>query len=161
MQAELAKLPTRIWLGVCVLLALVVLAEWLMPRSEPGDVLAAPSAATEAPLPLPSKYTAPAIHTFAATFERPVFFPDRRLPAKPEAVAAPRPLDLDLEGVAIVAERRIALLRERKTRETLQLAEGTDHAGWKLTSVTTKGATFERGAEVTELELVATERPAR
>ena len=103
------------------------------------------------------EFVAPDVSVFREVLERPLFFPDRRLPPEPtpEPVATkPRlPLRLTLEGVAISSDSRVAVLRNTSNNQLLQLAEGMSHDGWLLESVSGTAVTFKRGTEVSELVL--------
>lgn len=156
MKIETGNLQTRILLATCGLLALVIVAEQLLP---------VPALATNAPAMETAKleiaeietpaYVHPHIDDFAEVLERPVFFADRRLPPPPEnAPAAPQaPIRLKLEGVAIVAESRIAVLRNLADNQLIQLEQGMSHNGWKLETVDAGSASFSRGDRVTTLTL--------
>jgi hypothetical protein len=96
---------------------------------------------------------------FSEVLERPLMFAARRMPPEPEAApirAAPKtPLRLGLEGVAISADSRVALLRNTVNNQLLQLAEGMSHDGWTLETIRSSGATFRRGDEAADLLLDA------
>jgi len=156
MRIETGIFQTRLLLSLCGLLTFIILAEWLLPvRADAIDELNAGSADDELPTLTSSTYVPPHIDDFAAILERPVFFKDRKLPPEPaaEPVAAPAPIRLKLEGVAIVAEARVAVLRNLADNQLLQLVEGKSHKGWKLESVNADSATFTRGGQVSELSL--------
>jgi hypothetical protein len=153
---ETGNFQTRILLSLCGLLTLVIVAEWLLPyRADPADELNAESADLELPTMSSSSYVHPHIDDFGAILERPVFFKNRKLPPKvaAEPAAAPAPIRLKLEGVAIVAEARIAVLRNLADNQLVQLAEGMSHNGWTLDAVNANSATFKRGGQVSELSL--------
>ena len=156
MRIETGNFLTRLLLSLCGLLMLVIVAGWLIPiRADAVNELNTDSADVELPTLPSSTYVHPHIDDFAAILERPVFFKDRKLPPEPaaEPVAAPAPIRLKLEGVAIVAESRIAVLRNLADNQLLQLAEGMSHNGWTLESVNANSAAFRRGGQTTELTL--------
>ena len=156
MSIETGNFQMRLLLSMCGLLTLIIVAEWLLPiRADTTDELNADSADVELPALTSSTYVHPHIDDFTAILERPVFFKDRKLPPEPaaEPVAAPAPIRLKLEGVAIVAEARVAVLRNLADNQLLQLVEGMSHKGWKLESVNADSATFTRGGQVSELSL--------
>ena len=65
----------------------------------------------------------------------------------------PTPLRLTLEGVAMSAGSRIAVLRSQGNNQLLTLGEGMTHEGWTLESIEADRASFRRGGQVTELPL--------
>ena len=110
----------------------------------------------DTPASLPN-YVPQSFDSFAEVLERPLFYAERQLPNEPtpQAVAAapPEPLRLKLEGIAIMNESRIALLRGQGTNELVQMVEGMAHNGWTLESVLADKAIFTRGDDSTEIEL--------
>ena len=156
MRIETGNLQTQLLLSLCALLTFVTVADWLLPfRADAIDELNAGSADVELPTLTSSTYVHPHIDDFAAILERPVFFKNRKLPPKPaaEPTAPPAPMRLKLEGVAIVAEARIAVLRNLADNQLIQLAEGMSHNGWTLDSVNADSAIFRRGEQISELSL--------
>ncbi len=102
-------------------------------------------------------FTSPKIAAFSEITERPLFSEDREPPAEPvktAAVARLSQLRLQLEGVAITPDAKIALLRDISRNNMLHLETGDIHDGWELTSITNNVATFRRGEEVQELTLI-------
>lgn len=162
MTIETGNFQTRLLLSLCGVLTLIIVVEWLLPvRADAIDELNAASADLELPTLTSSTYVHPHIDDFATILERPVFFKDRKLPPKPaaEPSAPPAPIRLKLEGVAIVAEARIAVLRDLADNQLVQLAEGMSHNGWTLEAIDADSATFRRGGQVSELSLeLATRR---
>jgi hypothetical protein len=162
MKVEIGNFQTRLLLSLCGLLTFIIAAEWFLPdRANAVDKLSADSADVELPTLTSSTYVHPHLDEFAAILERPVFFKDRKLPPKPaaEPTAAPTPIRLKLEGVAIVAEARIAVLRNLADNQLVQLSEGMSHNGWTLEAVAADSAVFRRGEQVSELSLeLATSR---
>lgn len=94
---------------------------------------------------------------YSQILERPLMFADRKMPPEPEVAAEPTkprsPLRLKLEGVAISADTRVALLRNTSDNRLLQLAEGSEHDGWTLEKLGTSHAIFRRGKETTEIAM--------
>jgi hypothetical protein len=78
-----------------------------------------------------------AMSTFAEVVTRPLFTPLRRPPSpRPKvAASAPKPEILDLVGVIISADRRMALLRPRNKTEGLFAMEGQTIAGWEVRAI--------------------------
>jgi hypothetical protein len=138
-------------------LAVIIAIELAYPaRTGDSGVAAAEPALTKAPSFGESVYLPPRMDDLAEMLDRPLFYADRRMPVPPkptEAPAALTPLRLKLEGVAITADSRVAVLRDLKNNQLLQLTEGMSHEGWILDEVTASGATFQRGAEIEELAL--------
>lgn len=102
-------------------------------------------------------YQPPAIAAFSEITERPLFTEGREPPAEPEAapvVAATSPLRLQLEGVAISPDAKIAVLRDLSNNQMLHLAKGMKHQGWELTAISDADATFTRGGQNLELKLL-------
>ena len=157
MRIELVNSRTRSLLALSALLTLIIVAQWLLPMPAVAFREANVDSAEVELLSatVSSTYVHPSIDDFAAILERPVFFKDRAMPPPAAAapVAAPAPLRLKLEGVAIVADARVAVLRNLADNQLIQLAEGMSHDGWNLQSVTADSATFERGEEVSKLSL--------
>jgi len=156
---------TRILIVCCSVLAAVIALEFTHPfvaatheRAAPGPRSAVPSTAA-----LP-QFTAPSLAQFDQILARPLFFEDRRMPVIPEKVPEAErlePLRLTLEGVAIGAGTRVAVLVDERERGQIRLAEGMSHNGWTLESVTSAGAEFRRGEELTRLELDNGDDPRR
>lgn len=102
-------------------------------------------------------FTAPGIAAFSEIMERPLFMAGREPP--PESIAAPlaaaklKPLRLQLEGVAITPEAKIAVVRDLSSNKMLHLSTGKKHKGWELISVTDTVATFKLGEQSHELTL--------
>ena len=133
-----------------------IVAEWLLPyRVDTASMSNAVPAEDELPAANGSAYVPPHIDDFPEILARPVFFQDRKLPAKPIVqAAAPRmPLRLQLEGIAIAADARVAVLRDQGNNELMQLSVGMSYNNWLLEDVTSGTATFRRGDDATELTL--------
>lgn len=148
---------TQILIVANLALAMIVGAQLLLPV----QARIAPDAGTksgDAVIPDFSKATiaAPPIGQLVDMMERPLFFPDRRMP-EPEAEQAPAapltPLRLKLEGIAIAGGARIAVLRNLNGNALMQLTEGETHDGWTLNELSSNSATFSRGAQTNELLL--------
>lgn len=147
-------------LGLCGSVALIVLAEAVLhnpaiisvdaDNGETGLVLPENPDISFAPRPFSD---------FSQVLERPLLFAGRKMPPAPEVAAIqaqPRsPLRLELEGVAISAESRVALLRNTTNNQLLQLAEGMTHDGWTLEKINSSSASFRRGEEISDLLLDA------
>ena len=145
---------------VCVLLAGIVMLE----RSNPAQLSiiesrleSNPADTIDASLPR-TAYITPDIKTYDEILERPLFLEERAPPVQPDPVQArPKvkktPLRLQLEGVAITPEIRVAVVRDLGNKKLLKLEEGMKHQGWVLESVNTASATFKHGEQTEELTL--------
>ncbi len=148
---------TNLLLTGCFMLTLLVAAEWLIPYK--ADATAEDdSGATidnEIPAGAESRYVHPHISNFPQILARPVFFSKREMPAEAVAKApAPRtPLRLRLEGIAIAADNRVAVLRDQGSNQLVQLSVGMTHNNWLLEELTSMSATFRRDDDVAELTL--------
>ena len=153
---ELSR-STRLLIAANVVLALVVAGE-LLPTHR-GTADAASSKVGTATLPDfgDTAIDAPAFGQLVDMMDRPIFFPDRRMPSpKVEQPPAPppAPLRLKLEGIAIADGSRVAVLRSLEGDGLLQLGEGQAHKGWTLDQISSTAATFSRnGQQTTELPL--------
>jgi len=149
---------THALVGASLALGLLIALQLAFPSGpgNPDDSAAGPGGDL-APLEEMQPYVAPAFESFAEVLERPLFFENRQLPAPPEEAAAPEaprePLQLVLEGVAISGDSRVALLRDPRGNNLVQVAEGATHDGWTLESVESGRAVFKRGEDVTELSM--------
>jgi hypothetical protein len=154
MKLRSADAATTWLLVTCLLLVVLNLAEWGMPLTVKIDAAARPSEVGPGGR-APVIYQHPAREHFDAILDRPVFFRDRRLPVKPETVHAEpiRPLRLKLEGVAIVASSRIAVLRSLADSRLVHLREGESHDGWELDTISSGSVSFTHGDQTTELLL--------
>lgn len=120
----------------------------LRPESVPAELPQMPEADS-------ARYVHPSFEAYSAVLERPLFFPDRTLPPEPVvAQAAPRaPLNLVLEGIAIIGDARIAVLKDPQRKRLVQLSAGAEHEGWTLEEISADGATFSRDGETIALRL--------
>jgi hypothetical protein len=149
--------PTQILMATNVVFALVITGELLLP-AEPAA--AQVEANNDSSNTLPdfgnTRIDAPSMSQLVDLLERPLFFPDRRMP-QPEVKEAspppPTPLRLKLEGIAIAGGARVAVLRNLNGAGLLQLAEGETYDGWTLDALTSTSAQFSRGAQTNELLL--------
>jgi len=158
---------TQLLLAVCALLGLIVLGESITGASGASDdAILAEAGPVELPELAAVRYVHPSLDSFPDVLERPLLMESRRLPQETvvDAPPAPKaPLRLELEGVALVGDTRIAVLRDVASKELVQLGEGADHNGWTLDRVTAESARFSRGTQIEELtlELAANNAPMR
>ena len=160
------KRTTLVLAAACIVLALVVGVELLNPvKVEAVSSGSVDSGTAEVPTVSQAAYVPPRMEDLEDALERPLFFADRKMPPEvaPAAATVPArvPLRLWLEGVAIVSDSRIAVLRDLGNNRLLQLSEGMSHDGWTLDSVTAGSARFIRDSEVAELTLDADARRRR
>ncbi len=158
MRINFINRPTQVLSAAVAVLTFAVVLELLYPaRPMDVDVASADSAAAVVPDFGDTEFTAPRLEDLGDMLDRPLFFSNRKLPVPPKVeaaqVAAPTPMRLKLEGVAIAGESRVAVLRDPSNNQLIQLAEGAMHDGWTLDSVTADGATFSRGRQTSELLL--------
>ncbi len=154
-------------LGLCLLLLLVLIIEWLMTKS-PEQVLV-PSVATEnsqtALTELPKlKMAKQAIETYSQMVERPLFIKGRKpLDDETDEQASTEEIgeieDLILLGIYSIKGKTSALFKKMETgrrklgkrpRTFLKKSEGEDVAGWLLKKIETDRVVMEqRGKEQT------------
>jgi general secretion pathway protein N len=112
------------------------------------------AAAAEAKLLPPLIATAPE-QAYPETATRPLFTPTRR-PA-PEAIAAPQSTfkhgQFVLQGVTIVGDNRIALLREKSTGRIHRVERGREVNGIKVAEIQPEAVTLAQGGETEVLTL--------
>jgi hypothetical protein len=138
-----------------------------IPRSRITHVLGGASLAlgliVALQLAFPSRPGDPADPAAAGGGDLAPLFETRQLPAPPEEAAVPEaprePLLLVLEGVAISGDSRVALLRDPRGNNLVQVAEGAMHNGWTLESLEGGKAVFTRGDDVTELSIEVAPNP--
>jgi general secretion pathway protein N len=108
------------------------------------------------------------LRALSATRERPLFSASRRPPvpviaaapaseptAMPMAVkpAAPEPPPLILVGTVVSAEKRVAVLFNRTTRQVKQVREGEEESGWRVRLVSPRSAVVEKDTRSVTLDL--------
>ncbi len=116
-----------------------------------------PAAAEPLPAARPVEMPAPTpLARFSEVWQRPLFMADR----KPVAVAdtddsSSNIGDLELTGIIMTPELRMALLRDRGKDSTVRVKEGSALADghWTLASLTPRSAVFDNGGEHRELTL--------
>ena len=151
---------------LCGLLMLTILVQvTLMGPANTATAAESAEASFELPESVATPFDPRPLDDYSEILERPLMFADRRMPAEPEVTAEPAqprsPLRLKLEGVAISADSRVALLRNTADNQLLQLAEGTAHDSWTLEALSTSSATFRRGEDITEIVLEVKARDQR
>lgn len=148
--------PTQILIAANLAVAAIVSAEIMLPVQPATAHAAASGAAATLPDFGDTGIDAPSLSQLVDLLERPLFYPDRRMP-EPEvqkaAAPPPMPLRLKLEGIAIAGGARVAVLRSLNGQGLVQLTEGESHDGWTLESLSSNSVTFSRGAQTSELLL--------
>ncbi|MEW8029255.1 MAG: type II secretion system protein N [Candidatus Thiodiazotropha sp.] len=90
--------------------------------------------------------------------ERPLFVEGRLPPAEPEqktsVTRVPRkPLRLKLEGVAMMPENKVAIIRDLDTNELFRVSQGMNKNDWKVEAVNSESATITRKGQRLVLRL--------
>lgn len=120
----------------------------------------------------------PEFSSFAAIIDRPLFFEDRALPeivagddgedqdaaAEPEPVRELPPLDSVVAGIIITPEVKLAMITDKKSRQTEVLREGMALSGpksaWRVVSIEPRSVRLETDQGESELlELEVATRP--
>ncbi|EGW53600.1 hypothetical protein [Candidatus Endoriftia persephone] len=109
-------------------------------------------------LPDSGAYTIPPRSAFREVLERPLFIEGRVAP-QPEIrqvqpVVQARP-SLQLEGVVIVNQRRIAVVREVRGNSVIRLQVGDNYSGWLVAEVARDRVVMRQNASHIELALDA------
>jgi general secretion pathway protein N len=125
--------------------------------------------------PIPEPVVAPGnplwgipLRALSATRERPLFSPSRRPPAPVVAAApasaapttaiaakptAPEGPPLILVGTVVSAQKRVAILFNRATRQVTQVREGEEESGWRVRLVSPRSAVVEKDMSSVTLDL--------
>ncbi|HEY3519526.1 MAG TPA: hypothetical protein VGK80_00615 [Rhodanobacteraceae bacterium] len=142
-------------LGIaCALLALLLIALWAgVGRGAHWDDSAEPVRLPplKAASPPPS---VPPLQDFANVWEHPLFSPDRKpIPGGGDTGESADSNNLELTGVIILPDLRMALLRERSTGRTWRVREGQSAGGATVIEVKPRSAVVEAGGSRSELAL--------
>ncbi|HET7886501.1 MAG TPA: hypothetical protein VFL62_09775 [Bradyrhizobium sp.] len=123
--------------------------EVTIPPSTPG----APPA--ERPLSANPLWAMP-LKQFTVTRDRPIFLPSRRPPSPPpsavtvaKVVAPPKPKEpeqpqLSLVGTISGEDAKFGIFVDQATKAVLRLKEGEDFQGWRLRSILSREASFQK-----------------
>lgn len=152
---------TGLLLLACAALSGLLAMEWRgRSVTEAAAGVGSETSPDAASAPAPSeRYSPPALASFDAILERPLFNPDRRPVAVPEPAVAPattptKPLRARLEGVVQIGATSFALIRDLSSNEPVRLAQGMELNGWTLERVESGRAVLSRGdGQVQELKL--------
>lgn len=103
------------------------------------------------------------LSTLALTREQPIFSPSRRRPPTSPPVAAPAKVvvqpvkpdtpPLDIVGIVVGQQERIAVFLDRTTKASFRLRMGEGRGGWTLTSVSAREVTLQKENMATTLAL--------
>ncbi len=119
-----------------------------------GVPVAARAKGPLAPLPK-AVINFPPLAEFAEVIERPLFDVSRRPPPKPEPAAeTPVQFDqLELAGIVKTASGSLAIIHDKRQRQTLRLAPGEKLGPWALVEIRADGITFGKGEASHEMLL--------
>jgi hypothetical protein len=121
-----------------LLAAVVVLLPWLPERAHRMRIAEGP-AAVEAP----DLAILPALASFAATMERPLFSPSRRPPTAPApSGAGPLAARYRLQGLVIAGHARRALIADVGGTRRFELGEGDAIEGWVVKRIDRDAVVF-------------------
>ena len=124
MRTRLTHRPTQALIAAAVLLAVVIAVQVALPAAS-VDLPSADDGSVDDSLPDfgSTRFEPPSMAELSEMLDRPLFFPDRRLPQVAAPAEAPRtPLRLRLEGIAIMADSRVAVLRATANNQLGQRA---------------------------------------
>jgi type II secretory pathway component PulC len=100
-------------------------------------------------IPNDTRLEKPAISTFSEFVSRPLFTPTRRPPptrTEPNiARTAPKPENLQLIGVIISEDERMALLQTLTTGDVTRAVEGQTVGGWEVHAIKPAQVVLKRG----------------
>ncbi len=143
--------------------------QWSFPAS--ANYIAAETA-TDKENPIPNegkqetaRFVPVSIKAYEEITQRPLFVEGRLPPPEPEQKTAlapiPRkPLRLKLEGVAMMPDNKVAIIRDLDTQELHRVSQGMNKNDWKVESVDSESATVVRKGERLILKLEIEEEPA-
>jgi len=121
--------PNHVAAGMAILLIALAIWPWVAPDSAPER-----SAPADLPSAPPLIAALPALATYSAVFERPLFTPSRRPAATPGAAVANTAVErYRLIGLLASGELRRALLADGDRR--FEIAEGAALDGWTVARI--------------------------
>lgn len=159
---------TFLLMGICGVLTVLLVHLWRAPlqSAEVGEVVASGRAIAPPDFSVQA-FGMPSKDTFVEMWKRPLFRQSRRpaaakpvvaVPVKVVRSAAPKPKplpklrQLSLVGIAVIGDRRLALLRQREGRDVLQVVEGEALDGWRIEAIDTEAVIFRLGSSQQRLE---------
>ncbi len=153
-------------LGLCLLLAVIILVEWTFLPSEPqsvnqkGQINTGPA---KADLESVSAFTLPPLTEFDAIKERPIFIEGRRpLPPSQTVVQEQRPIPsrggsrppkMNLSAILIINDEPMALLRNPPKGVSTRLKTGDEFQGWQVEKITPDRVTLKQSGKREEFLL--------
>jgi type II secretory pathway component PulC len=159
-MANLANRLTLLLLLVCVGLGALFARELRIVSDAPevgsGNPRSDAGAQTQRPSALPAALPTKALQVYQEILARPLFIKGRQPPAKPQPAPVREPvkqLRHLLEGVAISRHKRVALLRDPRSREQVSVEEGHIWEGWVVERVLPDRVIFSGEGETQELLL--------
>ncbi|MDH3715616.1 MAG: hypothetical protein OET44_17410 [Gammaproteobacteria bacterium] len=159
-MANPANRLTLLLLLVCVGLGTLVARELRLVAAAPeagiGNPQAGAGAEAQRPSALPAALPTKALQVYQEILARPLFIKGRQPPAKPQPAPVREPvkqLSHLLEGVAISRRKRVALLRDPRSREQVSVEEGHIWEGWVVEQVLPDRVIFSGEGEMQELLL--------
>lgn len=143
--------PRTTTLAASALLLVVLIAIQLIFPFDVDEFRTVESIAETPPLPESAAiaYEHPDWNDYSAVLAKSLFFPDREMPPGSDTVeAAPSaPFRMSLEGIAIVSNAQVAVLKDLDSNRLVQLSTGEVHNGWTLDAINPDRAAFSRGSE--------------
>lgn len=159
-------LRNAVLLVTCTIMVVLAAVNWWVVGLEPGTPTAAIGADTKvaAPVSIAPPPDVTPLSEFAEIVRRPLFSADRRAFFQPGATSVPlvsaeRPPEFRLTGVAIVAQRRQALLQAPGQPQAQWIEEGGRIDGWLLQSVRDNAVILIAGQRQYELRLYPAHSP--
>lgn len=159
MKAQLYRVGVLSWAlaaicaGLLAVIALQLHSNFGSAQADSVPVAASTKVAHSAP-PTAALSFAP-LAEYAEVVERPLFDVSRRPPPKPE----PEPEtpvqfnQLELEGIVKTADGSLAIIYDKRQRQTLRLARGEKLGPWALVEIRADGITFGKGTATHEMLL--------
>ncbi len=153
-------------LGLCLLLAVIILVEWAFLPSQPqlvnqkGQINTGPA---KADFESVSAFTLPPLTEFDAIKERPIFIEGRRpLPPSQTVVQEQRPTPsrggsrppkMVLSAILIINNEPMALLRNPPKGVSTRLKTGDEFQGWQVEKITPDRVTLKQSGKSEEFLL--------
>lgn len=156
-------------MAICLLLAVVILIEWLLWPTQPRLVneesaVGIEEGTTAASLESVNGFTLPPLTEFDSIKERPIFIEGRRpLPPSSTVVQQDRPMPtrggssrppkMDLSAILIINNEPMVLLRNPPKGSSSRLKIGDEFQGWQVEKITTDRVTLKQSGKSEEFPL--------
>ena len=155
-------------LGLCLLLAVIILIEWVFLPSQPQLVNQRGSGeintgTTKADYDSVSAFTLPPLTEFDSVKERPIFIEGRRpLPPSQTVVQQEKPIPsrggsrppkMDLSAILIINNEPMALLRNPPKGVSTRLKTGDEFQGWQVEKIAPDRVTLKQSGKSEEFLL--------